>query len=46
MDELKTSVRRQALVETLESIYRQYHQRAYVHPEAFSLSLSKPDLGM
>lgn len=33
MDGLKTSVRRQALVDTLEGIYRQYHQRAYVHPD-------------
>ena len=33
MDGLKTSVRRQALVNSLEAIYRQYHQRTYVHPD-------------
>ncbi|MBC2710538.1 MAG: TIGR02757 family protein [Desulfosarcina sp.] len=26
-------MRRQSLVDTLEEIYRQYHQRAYVHPD-------------
>ena len=33
MDGLKTAVGRQAMVDTLEQIYRQYHQRAYVHPD-------------
>jgi len=33
MDRLTTHVNRQAVADTLDRIYRQYHQRAYVHPD-------------
>lgn len=44
MGGLKTRVRGQALVDTLEAIYRQYHQRAYVRPDPLEFLYAWEDL--
>ncbi len=33
MGDLKAAMHQQSMVDTLEQVYRQYHQRAYVHPD-------------
>ncbi len=44
MDDLKTAMGQQSLVATLEQIYRQYHQRAYVHPDPLEFLYAWEDL--